>query len=170
MRTPAVRLRLVGVGPDRPMLEEQARILHVAERLELAGFHTDVAPDLRAADVVLIPSRYDGMALVLLEAMACGAAIVAAEVSGTSVLQGAGILVPKDDPNSAAEAIDALLADPDRRRELGRAARARVAERYAIARSTAGILALWRELGASAPGGSDRQSPLSGPQNLRRCG
>ena len=47
---------------------------------------SDPAAELRAADVVVVPSRYDGMALVLLEAMACGAAIVATRVPGSSAL------------------------------------------------------------------------------------
>ncbi len=85
--------------------------------------------DLRAADVVVIPSRYDEMALILLEAMAsglkamaCGAAIVSTQVPGTSALGRASQLVPVEDPKSLAKAVDALPADPQRRRELGVAA------------------------------------------------
>ena len=96
----------------------------------------------------MIPSRYDGMALILLEAMACGAAIVATRVPGTSALGGAGQLVPVEDPQCLAEAVDALLADPQRRRQLGAAARARVVENYSLQRSLEGILKLWRGLGA----------------------
>jgi len=147
MRTPAVRLRLVGDGEARAAVEEQAIALGLAGRVELVGFRPDPAPDLRAADVVVVPSRYDGMALVLLEAMACGAAIVATRVPGSSALATAGVLVPVEDPPALAGAVDALLADPDRRRLLGRAARQRAVEHYSLGRSLDGILRLWRDLG-----------------------
>jgi glycosyltransferase involved in cell wall biosynthesis len=148
MRTPAVRLRLVGDGKDRTGIEDQARASSLADRVEMAGFRPDPAPDFRAADVVIVPSRYDGMALVLLEAMACGAAIVATRVAGASALDGAGIVVPAEDPQSIADAVDALLDDPDRRRLLGCAARTRVVDQYSLQRSLDGTLGLWRELGA----------------------
>jgi glycosyltransferase involved in cell wall biosynthesis len=149
MRTPSVRLRLVGDGPDRARIERLAAMLGVADRVELVGFRPDTAPEVRAADVVVVPSRYDGMALVTLEAMACGAAIVATRVAGSSCLDGAGVLVPPEDPQSLADAVDALLAMPGERERLGSAARARVVERYPLERSVDHTLALWRELGVT---------------------
>jgi glycosyltransferase involved in cell wall biosynthesis len=149
VQTPAARLRLIGEGEDRARIENQVGTLGLSGRVELVGFRPDPAPDLRAADVVLVPSRYDGMALVLLEAMACEAAIVATRVAGASAIDGVGILVPVEDPQSLAEAVDALLADPVRRRQFGRAARSRAVEQYSLARSLDGTLRLWRELGAS---------------------
>jgi glycosyltransferase involved in cell wall biosynthesis len=151
--TPGVRLRLVGEGQDRAAIENQARVLGLEDRVELTGFSPDPAADIRAADVVVVPSRYDGMALILLEAMACGAAIVATRAAGSSILEGAGVLVPVEDPRALAEAIDGLLADADRRRSLGLAARKRVAEQYSLQRSLEGILCLWHRLGIRpAPG------------------
>jgi glycosyltransferase involved in cell wall biosynthesis len=157
MLTPAVHLRLVGDGEDRAAIEEQIDALGLREQVELAGFRPDPAPDLRAADVVVIPSRYDGMALVLLEAMACGAAVVATRVSGSSALGGTGVLVPAEDPLALAQAVDALLADPERRKLLGQMARQRVVEHFPLERSVDAILALWRDLGAiPAPVGVGR--------------
>ena len=106
----------------------------LTHRVEMVGFRPDPAPELRAADVVIVPSRYDGMALVLLEAMACGAAIVATRVAGASALHGAGILVPAEEPSRLATAVDDLLANPVRRRQLGMAARRRAVERYSLRR------------------------------------
>ena len=117
----------------------------------MVGVRVDPAPDVRAADVVVVPSRYDGMALVLLEAMACGAAIVATQVPGSSALGDAGEIVPVEDPRALAEAVDRLLADPDRRRSLGLAARERVAEHYPLERSLETIISLWQDLGAYPP-------------------
>jgi glycosyltransferase involved in cell wall biosynthesis len=171
MRTPAARLRLIGDGEDRDAIGQRVRELGLGERVELAGFRPDPAPDLRAADVVVLPSRYDGMSLVLLEAMACGAAIVATQVAGSSALEGAGRLVPVEDPASLARAVDALLADPDQRRRLGIAARDRVVEHYSLEQSLEGILRLWRSLGArpaSGRPGSEAQLP-SGPGEKKIC-
>jgi glycosyltransferase involved in cell wall biosynthesis len=106
---------------------------------------------------------------VLLEAMACGTAIVATRVQGASALDGAGILVAADDPQGIADAADSLLADPDRRRLLGCAARARAVDQYPIQRSLDGTLRLWRELGALPAGdrprtGTQNQSPAPGKE------
>jgi glycosyltransferase involved in cell wall biosynthesis len=146
MRTPGVRLRLVGEGRERPAIEGQIRAAGLAGRVELAGYRADTAPEIRAADVVVVPSRYDGMALVLLEAMACGAAIVATTVAGSSVLTGTGELVPAGNPRALADAVDRLLADPARRRHLGHLARDRAVEEYSLERSLAETTRLWRRL------------------------
>jgi glycosyltransferase involved in cell wall biosynthesis len=156
MRTPAVRLRLVGDGEDRGAIDQQVGALGLTGRVELVGFRPDPAPDLRAADVVVIPSHYDGMSLVLLEAMASGAAVVATRVAGTSALDGVGVLVPAGDPQALARAVDVLLADPDRRQLLGQMARQRAVEQFSLERSLNAILALWRDLGA-CPALSDRK-------------
>ncbi len=163
MRTPAVRLRLVGDGEDRAAVEKLVNALGLDGRVEFCGFRPEPAPDLRAADVVVVPSRYDGMALILLEAMACGAAIVATRVPGTSALGEAGRLVPVEDPQSLAEAVDALLADPARRRLLGAAARDRAVEHYSLQRSLRGILGLWQSLGAR-PANASPETEIR-PQN-----
>lgn len=161
MRTPSVRLRLVGDGEDRGAVEELVTALGLDRRVEFSGFRHEPAPDLRAADVVVIPSRYDGMALILLEAMACGAAIVATRVPGASALGEAGQLIPVEDPRSLAQAVDALLADPQRRQQLGAAARVRAVENYSLHRSLRGILKLWQSLGAQpATGSPDPESRL----------
>jgi len=146
MRTPAARLRLVGDGPDRARIEHQVTALGLAHRVEIVGFRTDPTPDLRAADVVIVPSRYDGMAMVLLEAMACGAAIVATRVAGTSALDDAGILVPIEEPSRLATAVDSLLANEARRRRLGQAARQRAVDHYSMQRALTDIVEIWQKV------------------------
>ena len=125
---PRPRLRLVGAesdGGERAELEELAASLGVVDRIEWRGAVDDTAPEYRAADVVVAPSRWDGLSLALLEAMACGATIVASDVNGSESLGDAGVIVPADDPEALAEGIGRLLEDASRRRRLAESARAR---------------------------------------------
>jgi glycosyltransferase involved in cell wall biosynthesis len=142
------RLRLVGAESapgERARLEALARTLGLADRIEWRGAVQDTAPEYRAADVVLTPSRWDGMSLALLEAMACGAAIVATDVSGSEALRDAGTIVPPDDPEAMAAAVQDLLERP----EMAARARARARERSAsfdLASTMERNLALWRSV------------------------
>jgi glycosyltransferase involved in cell wall biosynthesis len=83
------------------------------------------------------------MSLLLLEAMACGAAIVSTRCGGSSALGDAGVCVPVGDVPAMVTAVDELLAAPERRAALGRSARERAVARYALSRMTAEHLALW---------------------------
>jgi glycosyltransferase involved in cell wall biosynthesis len=85
------------------------------------------------------------MSLALLEAMSSGAAIVATDVSGAEAAGDAAVIVPPEDPTALAVGIDSLLRDPARRRELGRAARARSAS-FDLASTMRGNLQLWSDL------------------------
>jgi glycosyltransferase involved in cell wall biosynthesis len=146
MRHRRARLRLVGDGPDRAKLEETTLVLGLEDRVEWAGKVEDPAPHLRAADLVLVPSRYDGLSLALLEAMACGAAVVASAVPGTCALEGSGALVPANDTVALADAADDLLDEPGQRAKLGHLARERVVEEYRLSRSLALNIELWDKL------------------------
>ena len=155
VQDPSPRLRLVGsesTSGERGRLEALAASLGVAERIEWRGQVADPAPDLRAADLVVAPSRWEGMSLVFLEAMACGAVLVVADVSGSEIVEGAGVIVPPDDPQALADAIGDLLRDPSLRRRLGEAARERTSE-YDLASTMRKNLELWSDLasGAEAP-------------------
>ncbi len=115
-------LRVVG-GESEPgerlRMENLADSLGVGHRIEWRGEVTDVAAELRAADVVISPSRWEGMSLVFLEAMACGAPTVVTDVAGSDVVDGAGVVVPREDPEALAAEVDRLLADVDHRERLG---------------------------------------------------
>lgn len=147
-RNASARLRLVGrdyPAGERERLETLAMSIGVADRIEWRGQVPDAAPELRAADLVIAPSRWEGMSLVFLEAMACGAAIIASDVSGSEVLDGVGVIVPSDDPRALAEAIDELLSDEPRRRRLGEAARERSGS-YDLASAMRRNIDLWSTL------------------------
>jgi len=97
--------------------------------LQLVGPQRDVARWLRAADVFVLPSRWEARSLVVQEAMAAGLPVVTTRTGGLPDLVGdAGLLVPVGDPGTLAHAVDRLLCDGPLRRRLGEAARARARE------------------------------------------
>jgi glycosyltransferase involved in cell wall biosynthesis len=117
---------IAGEGPLRDRLTSQARAAGAPVRL--LGHRDDVADLIAAADVVVMPSRWEGQPLAAQEALRAGAALVATDSGGTGELVGeAGLLVPAGDAAALAEAIGGLLADPAQARELRVRARARAA-------------------------------------------
>ena len=160
----AARLRFVGEETDvgeKDRLQRLAASLDVADRIDWRGVVDDTAPEYRAADVVIAPSRWEGMSLAILEAMSCGSAIVATDVSGNEVVGDAGLIVPPAEPAALAEAIDALLDDPERRLSLGRAARQQ-SRPYDLATSMETNLELWRSLTEPARRASEDRLPSAG--------
>jgi glycogen(starch) synthase len=118
---------LVGDGPQRRALERQAGRLG-PDRVRFQGFvaHTEVPAWLAAADVLVLPSIYEELGSVLLEAMAAGLPVVASAVGGIpDALGDAGRLVPPRDPAALAAAVDELLDHPALAAQLGDAARRR---------------------------------------------
>jgi glycosyltransferase involved in cell wall biosynthesis len=124
---PEARLVLVGDGPDRHELARRA-----VEGVEFAGATADVRPWLAAASVVAQPSRWEGMSLSLLEAMASGRSVVVTDVAGMRevVVEGSGAVVPPEDEEALASALIERLADPARADSEGRAGRHRVEEHH----------------------------------------
>jgi glycosyltransferase involved in cell wall biosynthesis len=145
MRRPAV-LRLVGDGPLADEVRHRAQALGVAERVELVGHTTRPEQQLRAADVVLIPSRWEGMSLTMLEAFSCARPVVMTDVPGRSAADGVATIVGQGDVAALAEAVDALLDDPARGADLGLRARERVLERYKLSDRLEEVIAAWRRV------------------------
>jgi len=113
MREPA-EILVVGDGPERGRLEAAAARAGVAGRVHFAGFrpHHEVAAILRHADVFAVPSVYEELGTVLLEAMAAGLPIVASRTGGIPHAVGdAAELVAPGDAGALAAALDSLLAD-----------------------------------------------------------
>ena len=122
-----------GEGPERAALVAQAEALGIAAQTRLLGQRADVGDLLAACDVVVLPSRREGLGVAALEAMAGGRPLVASAVGGLAdaVADGVtGLLVPPDDPARLAAALQTLLRDPMLRAALGNAAAQHVAERF----------------------------------------
>jgi glycosyltransferase involved in cell wall biosynthesis len=157
-RHPRVHVAIAGRGALEGELMAGARDRGVAERVHLIGLRSDVPAVLAAADVFVLPSLSEGLPLALLEAMFAGRAIVASavgEVSAALAHGAAGVLVPAGDPLALAAAVDGLLSEPQRARDLGRTAARRAAAEYDISRMVRRYLDVYEEAlgrGAAAPG------------------
>jgi glycosyltransferase involved in cell wall biosynthesis len=154
-RVPGCRLMVVGDGEQRHALAQSVRAAGLEATVELAGAlpREGAMARLAEADVFCLPSTYEGLPLAILEAMAAGIPVVATAVSGNpeAVEDGVtGMLVPAESATALADALIALLVDPEQRRRMGEAGRRRAAARFAIEPVVEQYLALLRRLTASA--------------------
>ncbi|MEU5716373.1 glycosyltransferase family 4 protein [Streptomyces sp. NPDC020403] len=144
-RAPGARLVLVGDGPSGAELRRAA-----PPGVLFAGFSPDVRPWLHAADVVVLPSLWEGMALAPLEAMACGTPVLLTDVAGArESLPPSHLphcLVPPRDPRALAAALTALLADPGLRTELSRTAQRRTRTAFDVSRTAGAVLRLYQDI------------------------
>jgi glycosyltransferase involved in cell wall biosynthesis len=135
--TPRARLVLMGAGPLKNELEATAERLGLKSVVYFPGFRRDATQLLPALDTFVLSSVSEGISLALLEAMAAGVPVVATRVGGNlEILQrpGCGILVPPRSPRELADAILALMNDPNQRRELSAGGRRRVEEAFSLQR------------------------------------
>lgn len=139
---PDARLVLVGDGPIRSQLEA----LLVGFDAHVLGERADVADILRAAQVVVMPSRWEGMSLAMLEAMATAKPVVITDVGGAreTVGRGAGAIVPIGDIDRLGAAIVRRLTDADLAAQEGRAGRAITLERHTMAATAAALDRVYR--------------------------
>ena len=157
----------LGADPEAQRLRALAEELGVGERLVLRGrIGRDAMPALlRSADAVVSVPWYEPFGIVPLEAMACGVPVVASAVGGQidSVVHGVtGVHVPPRDPTALAGALNALLADPRRRAELGRAGRRRARRRYGFDRVAAATREVYAELAAGRASSKSRRRDRRG--------
>ncbi|MDJ0630915.1 MAG: glycosyltransferase family 4 protein [Rhodobacter sp.] len=143
-RFPEARLTLIGDGGERAALERRARDLGLDQSVTFAGARTqaEVAEALRGADIFVLPSFAEGVPVVLMEAMASTLPVIATRIAGISELVEEGVsghLVPPGSDTALAEAIAALLEDPDARRRMGAAGRAQVEASFDIAKEAGKI-------------------------------
>ena len=132
---PQTRFAFVGDGELRRELELQVQSLKLDKHFLFLGFRDDVKDLLRTFDLFVLPSLYEGLPNVVLEAMACGLPVVATAVDGTPelVVDGeTGYLVPPRDPDALAEKINKLLGQPDLADAFGRRGRRRVEEHFSL--------------------------------------
>ena len=142
-------LVMVGDGPDRDGLEQLAHELGIARSTYFVGYQPEVAGYYRLFDAFLLPSLNEGTPVSAIEALASGTPVVATRVGGVPdvVRDGSdGFLVEPGDVEAAADRLAVLAADAPLRTRLGESGRARVLERYSVARLVDDVDRLYRSL------------------------
>lgn len=130
----------IGDGPYLPWLRRFIRRNRLGDRVRCLGNKANayVRATVAAADLVFIPSVYEGISLAFYEALAAGVPVVGADVGGQRelVTPDCGVLVERADPDTEiqryADVLEGLLRNPDRRRAMGAAGQARVRARFTL--------------------------------------
>jgi glycosyltransferase involved in cell wall biosynthesis len=148
-RIPGARFVIVGDGERRTELEALVRRHGLQDKVTFLGWRQDldrIYPDL---DVVALTSANEGSPVSLIEAMAAGRPVVGTRVGGVPDLVEhgvSGLLVPAGDPPAIAEAMAALVGNPERRRAMGDAGRKQVRDAYRVDRLVADVERLYTDL------------------------
>jgi glycosyltransferase involved in cell wall biosynthesis len=132
------KLFIAGDDPAQNTFKKLASECGVGDRVIFGGFRKDVPIAMASADIFLFPSWYEAFSLATIEAAACGLPVVATSINGTEDFIQPGINgdFVKSDPEHIAEVIQPLIANPERRREMGRNARQLVEQNYTWERVT----------------------------------
>jgi glycosyltransferase involved in cell wall biosynthesis len=151
---PRVAAFIVGDGPRRTEIKLSIAHTDLKGTVFMLGLREDVAEILPALDVVLHTSRREGLPVAVIEAMACGRAVVASDAGGTAELVENGVsgfIVPIGDVLASAERLSVLLGDAGLRERMGRAGRDRAVAELTIGRMVSEYEALYERV-ARRPG------------------
>jgi glycosyltransferase involved in cell wall biosynthesis len=157
---------VVGEGSERANLEQ----LPESRNVRFVGYRSNAASLMQAFDVLVVPSRYEGLGLTPLEAMYLGVPVIASDVPGlTEALGDAGITVPHEQPAALAEAILNVARDHGLRSRLVERGTRRVHELFSVERMATETLAVYRQVIASsaAPGRTFKLVPSRGHRSRR---
>ncbi|MDR3619603.1 MAG: glycosyltransferase [Paludisphaera borealis] len=149
---PNLRTAIAGDGPLRAELETTAGHYDLVDKVRFLGHRDDVPRLMAAADLVALPSEYEGLPNVILEAMNLGKPVVATAAPGTTevVVDGeTGVLVPINDAPKMARAVRDLIRNPDQARAMGEAGRARVRAEFRADAMVAQFADLYERLAAA---------------------
>jgi starch synthase (maltosyl-transferring) len=148
-RVPDCDLLLVGKGPEQPELERMAAASGLGARIHFAGWQSEVPAILAASTLLVLPSQWEGMPNVVLQAMASRLPVVATEVEGVRELLGPqteGQTVSYGDSRGLTEAIVRLLSHPQQAAQLAEENRLRVESQFTLERMVAAYQELWESL------------------------
>lgn len=146
---PDVHFILIGDGPLREDLSKLASSLNVNSSVCFLGFRNDIPELLQNLDLFVLPSLYEGLPNVVLEAMASGLPVIATAVDGTpeAVLNGeTGMLVPACQSEALSTAINAILSDPQKMKNMGKAGRKRVERHFSLSGQVDQFVQLYNSL------------------------
>ena len=144
-----VRFYLIGDGPLRDNLQQMIDKSGFSEQIKILGWRNDVKALLRVMDVFVLPSRWEGLPLAILEAMSTGLPVIASNIPGNNDLVKEGItgyLFEREKHSALVDKLMLLLVDADKRHQFGLAARTSVFEHYQIENRVSKIEKLYTRL------------------------
>jgi len=132
---PEVKFVITGKGPNREYIQRHISNLHLKDNVTLVGYvnREELLKLYQSSTMYVLPSYYEGLPTTLLEAMACGLPSIATDVDGSSEVINhgqTGLLVPPKCPETLSESIQDLLADGQKRKNIGNSGRRYVKENY----------------------------------------
>ncbi len=134
-RVPEATFVLVGDGAERTVLEEQVRRFKLDDRVFFFGFQKNIRDWLSACDIFVLPSLYEGLPLSILEAMAVGKPVITTDIPGNrdAVVHGvSGLLVPSQNADALATAIQSMISDPSMQKRMGQAGKEIVSHDFSL--------------------------------------
>jgi glycosyltransferase involved in cell wall biosynthesis len=137
MPSPAVRVALIGNGPDEQSFRDMAQSLNISERVTFFGYREDRLSFIKAFDVLALPSLSEGIPRCIMEAMGLGVAVVASDIPGCRAVVDScetGILVPTGDEKALGEAFESLRRNPVFRNTLAQAGKIHVYKHFSAER------------------------------------
>ena len=137
IRHPDARFLIAGTGPEEQHLRSEAARLGIADQVTFAGYVADPRTIYEKADLLLMPSNFEGLPMTLLEAMAMEVPVVASRLDGIAEVIDDGVdgaLCTPGDASAFVTAINHLLSDPAARTAMGVAAREKVLSRFSARR------------------------------------
>jgi glycosyltransferase involved in cell wall biosynthesis len=142
------KLAIVGSGPELAALEQQSARLLLGANCHFEPATAAVASWLHSIDIFVLPTRSEALSNSLMEAMACGCAVVASDTGGNPELvsdRSNGLLFPSGDARALASLLDLLAKNSALRSELAGRASATIAQRFTVAVSAARMAEIYRE-------------------------
>lgn len=153
-RFPTAQLILVGEGPLRQALQQQAQTHRISNRVHFLGERPDAHALQQLMDVYVVPSQQEGLNTAMLDAMWLEKPVVASRAGGIpeALAPGCGWLVPPRAPDALAAALTEVLTNPGLARERGMQARAHVAAHFTVKRMVAETRQVYRDVSLRARG------------------
>jgi teichuronic acid biosynthesis glycosyltransferase TuaC len=147
---PRLRCNIIGEGPDRVRLEMLVRASGIGEQVQFVGrrSRSEVAEAMRRCSVFVLPSRYEGLGCVYLEAMSCAKPVIGCRGQGIDEVIDHGKngwLIPADGLEQLVQGLSALLGSPELRTRIGAAARHTILENFTLSHQAQLLAKVYRQ-------------------------
>lgn len=146
---PHAKLLMIGEGAMRSELEQQAKNSGYADSVIFTGFRRDVVRLMAAGDVLILPTLWEGLGTVLLDALLAGCAVIGTDVGGVPEIihdRETGLLIPPEDSFAISQALNLLMTSPHLRSDLVRRGQSHVAKNFSLAAMIDGNFKTYQEL------------------------